>query len=265
MPVPVDLLLDGWTVAAIGLAVLWAIQLWTRDAGISDAGWTVAIGGLAVWYALVLDAGWAPRRWLVAGATAAWAFRLAGHLVVDRVLAGDEDARYRALRERWGERAWAGFFLVFQAQALLAVVFSAAPLLAMLHPESALRAWDVAGLVVVAVAVVGESAADRRLARFRADPANRGEVCDEGLWRYSRHPNYFFEWLHWWAYPVFAFGSRLGAWAVFAPALMYVFLTRLTGIPTSERRALESRGEAYRRYQERTSAFFPRPPAPAGD
>ena len=118
---------------------------------------------------------------------------------------------------------------------------------------------DAAGLAVFAVSMVGESIADRQLARFRADAANRGQVCEAGLWRYSRHPNYFFEWLHWWAYVLFGYGSPSWWVTLAGVVLMYLFLTRVTGIPHTERQALASRGDAYRRYQQQTSAFFPLP------
>jgi steroid 5-alpha reductase family enzyme len=114
------------------------------------------------------------------------------------------------------------------------------------------------------VAFAGESLADRQLSRFRQDPRNRGRVCRDGLWRYSRHPNYFFEWLHWWAYVALAAGSPLWWIAVAGVAMMLLFLTRVTGIPPTEAQALRSRGEAYREYQRTTSAFFPWPPRTAG-
>jgi len=99
--------------------------------------------------------------------------------------------------------------------------------------------------------------ADQQLARFRADPSNKGQVCDVGLWHYSRHPNYFFEWLHWFSYPLIAFGTPLSWIAWLGPVVMLIFLYRITGIPYTEKQALKSRGDAYRRYQETTSPFVP--------
>lgn len=258
---PVAALLWGALGAAAFLTALWAVQLRTRDAGISDFGWAASLGGLAVFYAVTLDAGWEPRRWLVASLAGAWSARLAWYLLVDRVLKADEDGRWARLRERFGERAHPAFFGVFQLQALLAVVLSVAYLLAMQAPASGWRGWDALGAVLVVVSVVGETIADRQLARWRADPANRGKTCREGLWRYSRHPNYFFEWIQWWAWPAIAVGAPWGWAALFAPILMFVFIVRISGIPPTERRALESRGEDYRRYQETTSAFVPWPPS----
>ena len=208
----------------------------------------------------MLDEGWAPRRALVAALAGLWAARLSWYLLVDRVLPPGEDGRWHALRERWGARAPAAFFLVFQLQALLAAILSGAYLLAMRAPEPGLRPWDVLAAALVLGAVAGESLADRQLARWRADPANRGRTCRVGLWRWSRHPNYFFEWLHWWAWPLLAIGAPWGWTAVYAPILMLAFILGLSGIPATERRALATRGEDYRRYQHTTSAFFPWPP-----
>jgi steroid 5-alpha reductase family enzyme len=118
-----------------------------------------------------------------------------------------------------------------------------------------------AGIVAVAVlALGGEAIADAQLSRFRRDPANRGTVCRTGLWRYSRHPNYFFEWVHWWAYVLIGIAAPWGWLALFGPALMLLFLFKITGIPPTEARALESRGDAYREYQRTTSVFVPWPP-----
>jgi steroid 5-alpha reductase family enzyme len=127
-------------------------------------------------------------------------------------------------------------------------------------PTPGFRAWDVLGAAIVLGAVAGETIADRQLARWRADPAHRGRTCRTGLWRWSRHPNYFFEWLHWWAWPILAIGAPWGWAAVYAPILMLAFILGLSGIPATERRALATRGEDYRRYQRTTSAFFPWPP-----
>lgn len=253
----------AWGAAGVGLGLvaLWVVQLRTRDAGISDVGWAAGIGLLAVWFALVLDVGWESRRWLVAALAGAWSFRLAGYLLADRVVKGDEDGRWARLRRRWGRVAPAGFLGVFLVQAALAVLLSLFPLLAMLPEETSLRVRDVAGAVILVVSIVGESLADRRLAGFRGDPTNAGKVCREGMWRYSRHPNYFFEWLHWWAYPVIAIGGPWGWASLAGPAIMLAFLWKISGIAATERHALESRGEAYRRYIETTSAFVPWPPA----
>jgi len=244
--------------AAAGFALLvglWAIQLRTRDASTVDLGWTILVVGGAVAAAFLGDGDpW--RRAAVAGLASVWALRLGFHLLTDRVLAGrGEDGRYRALREHWGTRAPRYFLLLYLGQAAVAALF-VAPLTAAMR-GGPLDGWAALGLVVWLAAVAGESVADRQLARFRADPANRGAVCRAGLWRYSRHPNYFFEWVHWWAYVLIGQAAPL---TLLGPAVMLLFLFRVTGIPYTERQALKSRGERYREYQRTTSAFVPWPP-----
>jgi steroid 5-alpha reductase family enzyme len=252
---------SGWPLVALVLGALWLWQRSSRDAGIADVGWAFSVGLLVLWYA-VASPGLAERRLLVATMTCLWSLRLALYILRDRVLSGDEDGRYQQLRASWGAKFQTRMFLFFQGQALLAVLFSLPPLVAMRSQRPDLGALDLAGILVWAAAITGESLADRQLARFRSDPANRGRTCRIGLWRYSRHPNYFFEWLHWWAYTLVAWGSDHFWLTVAAPFVMLVFVLFITGIPPTEARALESRGEDYRRYQRSTSAFFPWFPKP---
>lgn len=242
--------------AGLGLQLaLWFVQRRTRNAATADVGWTVLVAVGAVVAALVGE-GAPSRRFLVAGLAAIWALRLGAYLVRDRVLAGaPEDGRYRALREAWGSAAGRNFLALYLAQVPVAALF-VAPLVAAMR-GGAPDLWAVAGVVVWLVATVGEWIADRQLERFRADPGNRGAVCRAGLWRFSRHPNYFFEWLHWWAYVLIGRAQPL---TFLGPAAMLLFLYRITGIPYTERQALRSRGDAYRAYQRTTSAFIPWPP-----
>jgi steroid 5-alpha reductase family enzyme len=196
------------------------------------------------------------RRTLVGVLGAIWALRLAWYLLTDRVLRAEhEDGRYRAIREYFGSKADLFLFFFYQGQAGVALLFSL-PMLAAMR-GGPLDRFAVAGVAVWVTAVVGESIADRQLARFRADPTNSGQVCQVGLWRYSRHPNYFFEWVHWWSYVLIARGAPL-AWI--GPVVMLLFLFRLTGIPHTEQQAIRSRGERYREYQRTTSIFVPWPP-----
>ncbi len=251
----VQLLLSGWVLVAAMMAALWLLQHARRDAGIVDVGWAAGLGLLAVLYA-VAGGGDPLRRALVAVMAGGWSLRLAWHLIADRIVGKPEDGRYRTLRARWGDRAQARFFVFFQAQAVLDVVLSLPFLLAM-QGSVALGAAGVAGVAVWVVAVLGEALADAQLARFRADPANRGTTCRTGLWRVARHPNYFFEWVHWWSYVLLAAGSP-GWWvALVGPALMLYFLLKVTGVPATEAQALASRGDDYREYQRTTSAFVP--------
>lgn len=237
------------------MAALWLVQRARRNANIVDVGWAAGMG-LAVAY-LTATADDGPRRFLVGGLAMAWAFRLAAYLFVNRVIGKPEDGRYAALRERWGAGAEPRFFVLFMAQVVLIGLF-VLPIRVAMTPERPLfDVWDIGGIAMWAASVIGETIADRQLARFRADPTTRGQVCQRGLWRYSRHPNYFFEWLHWWAYPLLAVGAEWWPATLLGPVVMAVFLFRVTGIPATEAQAVKSRGEAYRRYQRTTSAFVP--------
>jgi steroid 5-alpha reductase family enzyme len=234
---------------------LWAVQLRTRNAATADVGWTVLVGGGALASAMAGEGDLA-RRLLVAILAAAWALRLTFYLARDRARANaPEDGRYRALRERWGGAAPRRFLVIYLAQVPFAALF-VIPIAAAMR-GGALDAWTGAALAVWLLAVLGESLADRQLARFRADPQARGQVCRAGLWRYSRHPNYFFEWLHWWVYVLIGHAQPE---TFIGPAAMLLLLFRVTGIPYTEGQALRTRGDAYREYQRTTSAFIPWPP-----
>lgn len=246
---------SGLLGAAILMTALWLVQRRTHNAGIVDVGWTFGIGALTVGLALVaVGEPW--RRALVAGMTLIWSLRLGLHLV-HRVGSEPEDGRYQNLREWAGPRQQIVLLVFFLLQATWVVLF-ALPQYAAMHNPHPLGAFDVAALAVFLLAWGGEAIADRQLAAFRRNSANRGRVCRVGLWRYSRHPNYFFEWLHWFAYPLAAIGAgSIASLAWLGPVLMLVFLLTITGVPQTERRALQSRGAQYREYQRTTSAFFP--------
>lgn len=256
---PLHQVLLGFAVVAAGMVGLWVVQRRTRNAAIVDVGWTVALGVLGTGYA-ILGSGAADRRFLVGGMVGLWSARLAWHLLRDRILGHPEEGRYVRLREHWGaqaDRKLLGFFL---AQAVAAVALSLAFLPGVQDARPVPDAFDIAGLALFLFAFIGESIADRQLAAFKADPANAGGVCERGLWGWSRHPNYFFEWLLWCAFILPGLPGPYGWLAVLAPLVMLVLVTRVTGIPTSEAQALRSRGDAYRDYQRRVSAFFPFPP-----
>lgn len=252
------------TVIAIGTAIalawmfaLWCVQRRTRNAGIVDFGWTVAVGGLTILLAVAGPGEW-PRRTLVAGMIGLWSLRLALHLWRDRIWRREEDGRYQQLRARWGAAADAHFLWFFAAQALLAWLFVMPPALAMQAERGVtFDGFDLAGVMIWLVAWFGEALADRQLKQFRDDPGHRGLTCRAGLWRYSRHPNYFCEWLHWWAYVAVAWGSSAAWLTLLGPMLMLLFLFKVTGIPHTEAQALVSRGDDYRRYQRETNMFFP--------
>lgn len=237
------------------MLLLFMVQRRNNDAGIVDAGWAGGLGLAALWYAMAAP-GEPVHRLLLALVAAPWGFRLAVYLFRDRVLRGEEDGRYQTLRAHWGDRAQLFFFLFFLLQALLIPLFSI-PFLATALQTRGLQIWDLVGLLMGWGAIAGESLADRQLSRWRSQPENRGKTCRAGLWRYSRHPNYFFEWLHWWAYIFFCIGSPWILAAFAGPALIMLLLFRVSGIPYKEAQALKSRGDDYRDYQQSTSLFIP--------
>ncbi|TVQ39539.1 MAG: DUF1295 domain-containing protein [Wenzhouxiangella sp.] len=243
---------------SLAMTLLWAWQIKSRRADWVDVAWAAGIGVLAVYFAVVGD-GSLEKRILVVLVTGTWSFRLARHLAVRLAGHDEEDGRYQAMREHFGARSNAFFFVFFLGQALVAWLFALPAWVVANDPSSALSVWVVLGVMVWLVSLAGESIADRQLAAFRNNPDNKGKVCDVGLWRYSRHPNYFFEWLHWFSYPLIALGAP-NQWITWlGPVLMLLFLYRLTGIPYTEKQSLKSRGDAYREYQRTTSAFIPLP------
>jgi len=248
-----------WLLAAAAMSCGWWWQQRHRNAGIVDVLWAAALGAAAMIAALT-GAGAPSARALVAVCGGAWGLRLALHLW-HRLHGHSEDGRYRALRGRWGDGA-ARWFGMFQFQAALVALFSVPFVVA--AGNTAPRAGALlAAALVWAGSVALEALADAQLARFKADPANRGRTCRAGLWRYSRHPNYFFEWLHWFTYGLAALGAPY-AWAAWSgPAVMYVFLRYLSGIPFTEAQALRTRGDDYRAYQAVTPLLFPWPPRAA--
>lgn len=252
---PWTLVLGAWAASAVVMLALWLVQVRTRNAGIVDLAWTILTGGAAVAFALV-GPGDPDRRALLGVIGGLWASRLAVHLG-RRILGEEEDGRYADLRARFGARADRWFLVFFQVQALFVGVLAIPFALAATNAAPLGPAGAATALGVFVVAVVGESVADAQLARHRADPAQRGKTCRAGLWRYSRHPNYFFEWLHWFAYVPLAWAAPAGPLALLGPALMLLLITKVTGIPPTEERALRSRGDAYRAYQRTTNAFFP--------
>ncbi len=252
---PWQAILIGWLVMTAIMSALWLFQRRTGKAGIVDAVWSAGIGLLSIFFCVMAE-GDPGRRILIAMLATAWSFRL-GYYLFRRVMRLPEDGRYLTLKEQWGTRASLYMFVFFQIQATWSMIFALPMLVAATNPAAFPGVLDLAGVVMWVVAVVGESIADRQLARFRLESANRGKVCQTGLWRYSRHPNYFFEWLHWWVYVLIGISAPWGWLTLLGPATMLYFLFKVTGIPPTEAQAVISRGEAYRRYQQTTSAFFP--------
>jgi steroid 5-alpha reductase family enzyme len=251
----IEIWFQGWLLVAVLFFLLWLHELRGSDATLVDAGWAAGLGGLAALYAF-RGPGLLERRVLMAVLAGAWSVRLAGHILRRHRRSG-EDGRYRELRARWKERAHRFFFFFFQAQGLLACVLSLPFLLIAFDRAPGLRPVEVFGFALVLAAAILEAVSDRQLERHRRDPRNGRETFRAGLWRYSRHPNFFFEWLVWVGFAIAALGAPYGGAALLSPALMLCLILGVTGIPPLEKRALRRRGEDYRRYQRTTSAFVP--------
>jgi steroid 5-alpha reductase family enzyme len=253
-----QLWLLGLAATALVAALCWLFSLPLRDASIVDRVWSLLFVAAALVYARYGHPS-AARLWLTMVPLLLWALRLAAHITW-RNWGHGEDRRYRQIRQNHQPGfALKSLYLVFGLQAILAWIISL-PLLATLLAVRPPGWRELPGLTVWLVGFVFEAVADYQLARFRADPAQRGKVMDRGLWRYSRHPNYFGECCLWWGFYLLALAA--GAWwSIVAPLLMTVLLLRVSGVSLLEQDISERR-PGYRSYIMRTSAFVPRRPRP---
>jgi steroid 5-alpha reductase family enzyme len=259
MSVPSALALSFACGVAVML-VLWLVSLARRDVSIVDIWWGPGFAWLAA-IAFSRAAAPGPRGTLLLALVAIWGLRLGGYLLW-RNWGHGEDARYARMRRHHGERfRWISLATVFGLQALLQWFVSLPLQLAQLVPGARpLGALDAFGVALVATGLFFEAVGDAQLARFKADPANRGRVMDRGLWRYTRHPNYFGDCLAWWGLFAIAAATPAGPWTIASPLLMTFLLLRVSGVALLERSLVRTRPE-YRDYIARTSAFFPRPPS----
>jgi steroid 5-alpha reductase family enzyme len=248
----------GLIIATAVMLALWALHLATRNASWVDVGWAGNLGLLAIAYAIAAP-GHVPRRLLVATVVGLWSARLTWHLIA-RTAGAPEDPRYGEMRARWGGNLGLKFFTLFVGQGVLDVLLALPFLFATIDPAPRIHPLAWLGAAVALGGMLGEATADAQLRAFKADARNRGQVCRVGLWGWSRHPNYFFDWLVWVGFALIGLGSPWGWTGLLGPTLMLYFLTRVTGIAATEAHALQSRGEAYARYQREVSAFVPRPP-----
>ena len=245
------------------MAAAWMVQQRTGNSGWVDTIWTFGLGAVGMVASLVPFQAIASGQVIVAIMIALWAARLGLH-IAQRSSGITDDPRYADMARQWGDDAPRQMFWLLQKQAWVTIPLALAVFLAAHNPAPLFRVQDVAAVIVMAAAIMGEAIADRQLRAFKADPKNKGRVCDAGLWRWSRHPNYFFEWLGWLAYPLLAIDLSgdygVGWLALLAPACMYWLLVYVSGIPPLEAHMLRTRGDVFRAYQARTSAFFPIPP-----
>jgi len=238
----------------------WRLSVSHDNYGFVDVAWALSFAPTVAIYGLLGD-GWGPRRLVACALVGLWSLRL-GIYLWQRVGAHhpEEDPRYAVLRKRWSEGRATKFLGFFLGQALLVWLLTLPVFLICRNGAESFSFLEYAGVAVWVIGLAGEAIADRQLKHFKA--ANQGKlkaICREGLWRYSRHPNYFFQSLLWWGLFLMALPAAWGWTAILAPLAMLWFLLKFTGIPLTERLALEKRGDAWKRYQESTSAFIPLP------
>jgi len=251
--------------ACLYFAVCWLVARKMDNWSIVDVAWSYgfALVGLQMIAVHFFFAPISGQGLLMAAATVAWSLRLGTHLA-KRVLGhlDQEDGRYLKMRAEYGDRMPARMVYFYFVQAVVLAVLCL-PLLSSspVNVPSAPAPIHWAGLGVLSLALLIETVADAQLAAFKQDPANRGKVCDRGLWAWSRHPNYFGEWLVWVGFLLMSYNSAYrGVPGLLCVGVIYYFLTRVTGVPLTEQHLLASKGEAYAEYQRRVPAFWPRPP-----
>jgi len=242
------------------MALAWRLVISSGKSGWADTFWSLTVGVAGIAAALVPLDGLAGsgRNGLVALLVAIWSGRLGLH-IARRTLRGGDDPRYAELKREWGARYRSQLFVFLQIQAAVALVLAVA-VMAAAHNPAPLGLWDLLGGLIGVGAMLGEAVADAQLGRFSRNPANRGKVCDRGLWAWSRHPNYFFEFLYWLALVPIGLGHAWGPVTLLAPIMMFVLLRHVSGVPPLERHMSRSRGAAFAAYQARVPAFWPRPP-----
>ncbi|MBX7125068.1 MAG: DUF1295 domain-containing protein [Cyclobacteriaceae bacterium] len=235
------------------MTLVWWRQLYTRNAGVVDAWWSWNFGLLAVIWFFVGSGNFSQR--LLLAVIVLWSLRLGLHLYIRNTSHAEEDRRYAQLRIRYGAQESWRMWRFFAFQALTNAVLALPVFLIASNQHETVAFTSIAGVGVVVVSVLGEAIADAQLKSFRRRAP--GQVCRAGLWKYSRHPNYFFEWLCWVGFALVAWDAPFGSWALITPFIIGWLLIKVSGIPMLEALAIQSRGEAYRKYQQEVSAFIP--------
>ncbi len=230
----------------------WWYQSRINNADPVDIAWSIGVVAAALIYLFTIPADFKPMIFVFVFPVL-WYTRLSSHLI-KRFDASHEDGRYQNLRSHWQQHTQLKFLLFFLFQAMLSVMFSLPAFWVLTAGIDSVWLWAMA-LIWGGLSLAGVSLADHQLLQFKRNNPSSA-VCDVGFWRYSRHPNYFFEWLHWWVYPMVLWGTDYFWWSLLVVGLMLVFLLKLTGIPYAEQQALKNRGQAYRDYMNKTNAFF---------
>ncbi|MBX9578128.1 MAG: DUF1295 domain-containing protein [Chthoniobacterales bacterium] len=254
---PLPLFFEGTAFILFLFILAW---FWARrcdNYSLVDAFWSAGMGLISILFLLGPGA-WSAKKGTIAFLVATWSVRLSWHLGY-RIAKHhpQEDRRYQNLRDAWKNNEKLFSFLFFQAQAL-SVLFLAFPFLLIgIDQNREWNSWELAGCCLLTIAILGETIADKQLAGFKKTEPHHSAICEEGIWKYSRHPNYFFESLVWMSFYLIIAGSPQGWLSFYAPATIIFLLLKVTGIPPAEASSLRSKGEAYRQYQQKTSIFIP--------
>ncbi len=243
------------TVFMMGLTWWWAVKI--ENFGIIDAIWSFAFLIHAGIFYLFSDSD-PTRKMVFFLMIGLWSFRL-GYFLSRRIASHHphEDTRYIKLRQEYGVDYKKRFFIFFMYQAISVSILTLPFIFVFKNTNTGLSPFEIAGFIVWLLAVIGESVADHQMNIFKADPKNKGQVCNIGLWNYSRHPNYFFESCIWWGFFIFMLGTSGLVWSIYAPLVILGLLLYVTGVPPSEVQSIKSRGDLYRKYQKTTSVFIP--------
>jgi len=246
----------SFTLVFILMICLWVVYLFQRNAGVVDIGW--GIGFLLVaWSCFFFSYSDFWKTLIMTLMATFWAIRLTQYVFL-RFQSNKEDPRYEDMRSRWGGDPTNSLFLMmFIFQGMLIILISIPFFLVAVGSNPNWGYSELWGIVLWAIGVAGEYFADKQLIAFKQDPANSGKVCQRGWWRYSRHPNYFFETIVWFGFALFAFSANWGVLAFISPIAVLILLLNISGVPLAEAQALRSKGDLYRDYQKTTSSFIP--------
>ncbi len=240
--------------------VTWLLSVAVKNASIVDIVWGLGFVAVA-WTSFAVGNGDDTRRLVLALMATVWGLRLATHLAVRNIGHG-EDYRYRAMRKHWGSKfPIISLFTVFLLQGVLMWIVSLALQLGQVESSPGFGPIGTMGVFVWAVGLAFEATGDQQLRKFKADPANQGKVLNTGLWRLSRHPNYFGDAVVWWGIAIVAAEAGVGVFGLIGAAVMTFLLVRVSGVALLEK-SLKKRKPEYEDYIRRTSAFIPRPPKP---
>lgn len=234
---------------------LWLKYKSKKNAGIVDIGWALSFAIAALIYQF-FGIGDMIRSFLMTMMFLVWSLRLSLHLY-NRYKKSPEDPRYARMRKGWKGYHNLKMLGVFLFQGVIAFFLTMPAFVASINPSPEVDFYEIFGLLIWLIGFVGEVQADWTLVKFKENPANKGKVCQEGLWRYSRHPNYFFEWVVWTGFFAFNLGHPVGWLAFYCPFVILYLLLNVSGIPLTELQLLHSKGQAYKEYQRNTSYFIP--------